>query len=286
MRARVLLVDDEPKIRSFLRAYLEADRFEVVEAETGPDALRIARDPSERIALVLLDIGIPGLDGIEVLRHLRTVGDLPVILVTARSEEVDRLVGLAVGADDYMVKPVSPREVVARVKAVLRRTGHPTPGAPAPAALATPAPGDPAPAALAASSPASASAPAQQPQARAMAARSAAAPPMRGPQRLSFAGLVIDLAAREVERDGQDVYLSALEFDVLTLLAGSPGRVFTRAQLLELAWGYEHLGDERVVDVHIRNIRKRLGDDAVRPRFIGTVRGVGYKFLAAPRQAP
>lgn len=271
MRARVLLVDDEPHIRSTLRAYLEADRFEVVEADTGPDALTIATDPAQTIALALLDIGLPQLDGIEVLQRIRTVSDMPVILVTARSEEVDRLVGLAVGADDYMVKPVSPREVVARVKAVLRRTGEPGRSG---------QPGRPGQLDDTAMTP---------PPANGLEPPTVAQPPSTGvahAERLVFSGLVIDLAGRVVERDGEEIYLSALEFDVLALLASSPGRVFTRAQLLELAWGYEHLGDERVVDVHIRNIRKRLGDDAASPRFVATVRGVGYKFLPSPKAGP
>lgn len=258
MRARVLLVDDEPKIRSVLGAYLEADRFEVIEAGTGPEALQIASEVEQQIALVLLDIGIPRLDGMEVLRELRTVSEVPVILVTARSEEVDRLVGLAVGADDYMVKPVSPREVVARVKAVLRRTGRPPRGE-----ARCDDSGD--------------------------TTRTSPAPAtgLDGEAEwLAFDGLTIDRAGREVRCDGEDVYLSALEFDVLWLLARSPGRVLTRAKLLELAWGYEHLGDERVVDVHIRNIRKRLGDDALHPRFVATVRGVGYKFLPALKSVP
>ncbi len=223
---KVLVVDDEPHIRIVLRAYLEADGFAVVEAADGEAALTALRaDPPD---LVLLDVMMPGIDGLEVLRQLRTVSDVYVILVTARTEEVDKLVGLGVGADDYVTKPFSPREVTARVKAVLRRdrggrVGEDT--------------------------------------------------------RLGFEGLTIDPAGREVEANGAPIELSSLEFDLLSALARAPGRVFSRAQLLQQVWGYDFYGDERVVDVHIRGLRSRLGDDASDPHLIATVRGAGYKFV-------
>jgi DNA-binding response OmpR family regulator len=235
MERRVLVVDDEARIRAVLRAYLEAEGFVVSEAATGRDALASATDPTRPPTLVLLDVGLPDLDGLEVLRTIRQSSEVPVILVTARAEEVDKLVGLGVGADDYVTKPFSPREVVARVRTVLRRAGT-APGAPAATEVH------------------------------------------------EFDGLRIDETRHEVVLDGRAVELSALEFSLLVALAGSPGRVFSRAQLLERVWGYDFYGDERVVDVHIRGVRRALGDDAGAPRFIGTVRGVGYKFLTQPRE--
>ena len=226
---RVLVVDDEPHIRTVLRGYLQADGFEVTEAADGEAAMVEIRDnPPD---LVLLDVMLPGIDGLEVLRRLRTFSDAYVILVTARAEEVDKLVGLGVGADDYVTKPFSPREVTARVKAVLRRDRGARPGE---------------------------------------------------DTALRFDGLTIDLLGREVETNGATVMLSSLEFDLLAALAGAPGRVFSRAQLLERVWGYDFYGDERVVDVHIRSLRARLGDPAAAPRLIATVRGAGYKFVGSP----
>jgi DNA-binding response OmpR family regulator len=175
---------------------------------------------------------MPGTDGIEVLRQLRTTSEVPVILLTARAEEVDTLVGLSVGADDYVTKPFRPRELVARIKTVLRRTSD--------------------------------------------------TPTRERSDRLVFSGLVIDVGAREVQRDGRDIPLSTLEFDLLAALARAPGRVLSRRQLLEQVWGFDFFGDDRVVDVHIRSIRKELGDSADNPELIGTVRGVGYKFLGTP----
>jgi DNA-binding response OmpR family regulator len=226
MGQRVLVVDDEARIRAVVRGYLEREGFEIAEASDGEQAIRAqqAWDPD----LVVLDVMLPGLDGVEVLRQLRTRSEVPVILLTARAEEVDKLVGLSVGADDYLTKPFSPRELVARVKAVLRRG-------------------------------AARSVPAQD--------------------RLVFDGLVIDVDRREVQRAGRAVELSTLEFDLLAALARTPGRVLTRQQLLQKVWGYDFFGDERVVDVHIRSIRRALGDSADEPELIGTVRGVGYKFL-------
>ncbi len=226
---RVLVVDDEPHIRTVLRGYLRADGYEVTEAADGEAAMVEMRDnPPD---LVLLDVMLPGIDGLEVLRRLRSFSDAYVILVTARAEEVDKLVGLGVGADDYVTKPFSAREVTARVKAVLRRDrgAHPVQDA-----------------------------------------------------ALQFDGLTIDLAGREVKTNGASVALSSLEFDLLAALAGAPGRVFSRAQLLERVWGYDFYGDERVVDVHIRSLRSRLGDPAADPRLIATVRGAGYKFVGTP----
>ncbi len=226
---QVLVVDDEPNIRTVLRGYLEAEGFAVSEAADGETAVRQVRQATPD--LVLLDVMLPGIDGLEVLRQLRTFSDVYVILVTARTEEVDKLVGLGVGADDYVTKPFSPREVAARVKAVLRRD---------------------------------------------RGTRDAGATLLR------FAGLTVDRDAREVRAGGTAVSLSALEFDVLAALADAPGRVFSRRQLLERVWGYDFFGDERVVDVHIRSLRARLGDEAANPRLIATVRGVGYKFVGRP----
>ncbi len=239
MARSILVVDDEPRIRSLLRAYLEADGFSVTEAGTGGDAVRLATGDLAP-DLVLLDIGLPDVDGFEALARIRRTSEVYVILVTARAEELDRLVGLELGADDYVTKPFSPREVVARVKAVLRR---PREGG-----------GD---------------------------ARGGHGAPSRDPT-LRFVGLRIDPERRELTVDDSPVVLSTLEFDLLHALASSPGRVFSRAQLLEKVWGYDFYGDERVVDVHIRNMRRALGDMAADPRFIGTVRGVGYKLVAEP----
>ena len=230
MAKRVLVVDDEARIRGIVRRYLESDGFDVAEAKDGDGALSRVRDWHPD--LVVLDVMMPGTDGLEVLRQLRTGSDVPVILLTARSEELDKLIGLSVGADDYVTKPFSPRELVARIKAVLRR-GR---GASA---------GD-------------------------------------NVEKLVFGTLEIDVVGREVQRDGAPVELSALEFDLLVALAQAPGRALTRRQLLERVWGWDFYGDERVVDVHIRSIRRALGDNADAPELIGTVRGVGYKFLGAP----
>src|SRR6266496_2573140 len=212
---RVLVVDDEPHIRAVLRGYLEADGFAVSEAADGEEAVRQVRQDAPD--LVLLDVMLPGIDGIEALRQVRTFSGIYVIVVTARTEEVGKLVGLGVGADDYVTKPFSPREVAARVKAVLR-----------------------------------------------------------------FDGLTVDPGTREVTAGGTPVGLSALEFDLLAALAEAPGRVFSRRQLLERVWGYDFFGDERVVDVPIRSLRARLGDDAANPRLIATVRGAGDKFTGRP----
>lgn len=228
---KVLVVDDEPQIRMVLRGYLEAEGYDVAEAADGAEALASLRDDPP--ALVLLDVMLPGIDGLEVLRQLRSFSDAYVMLVTARAEEVDKLVGLGVGADDYVTKPFSPREVTARVKAMLRRDNR----------------GD-------------------RTDTDAL---------------LRFDGLSVNPAHREVEANGASIALSSLEFDLLAALAAEPGRVFSRAQLLEKVWGYDFYGDERVVDVHIRSLRARLGDDAGDPHLIATVRGVGYKFVGRPR---
>ena len=223
-----LVVDDERRLRDLVQSYLEQEGFRVVAAGDGLAALDLARQHHPTV--VVLDLMLPGLDGLEVCRRLRTFSDAYVIMLTARAEEVDRVVGLEVGADDYLTKPFSPRELVARVRAMLRRPRQGT----------------------------------------------AAAPDLPPPQR--FGSLLIDHARREVTLAGQPLALTPLEFALLTALAAHPGRVFTRAQLLERVWGDDYFGDDHVVDVHIANLRKKLGDDPAGPRTIETVRGVGYRF--------
>ena len=226
---RILLADDERELRDMLAKYLSAEGFDVIEATDGVSALDLARreDPD----LVLLDVGMPEMDGFEVLRELRTSSTVPVIMLTARAEEIDRVVGLTVGADDYVTKPFSPRELVARIKAVLRR------------------------------------------------GRAEAEDDERP---LRFDGLTIDVARREVLVDGEPVEVTTLEFELLHTLASAPGRVMTRELLMERVWGWDFVGVDRVVDVHISNLRKALRDDPNNQRYIATVRGVGYKFIAGP----
>jgi DNA-binding response OmpR family regulator len=222
----VLVVDDEPQIRRIVASYLTDAGFDVSEASDGEIALDMAVTNPD---LVILDVGLPGIDGIEVLRELRTRSTVPVILLTARAEETDRLIGLSVGADDYVTKPFSPRELVLRVKAVLRRTES--------------------------------------------ASDATAGPTV-------FEHMEINPASRVVSVDGEAVEMTALEFDLVSALAAAPGTVLSRRQLIDQVWGWDFYGDERVVDVHIRNLRSKLADDAADPRFIATIRGVGYKFVA------
>ena len=242
--ARILVVDDEPPILELLTGYLAREGWLVESAADGIAALEAARrtDPD----VIVLDVMLPGLDGIEVCRQLRTFSDAYVLMLTARGEEIDRIVGLTVGADDYLVKPFSPREVVARIKALLRR----------PRSAATPAGSGPGAAAGAAGG-------ARQP---------GAAP----------AGLELDEGRRTVRVDGAPVELTALEFNLLALLAREPGIVVPRQALLDTLWGPEFLGDDHLVDVHVANVRRKLGDEPASPRFVETVRGVGYRLREEP----
>lgn len=225
-----LVVDDESRLRDLVREYLAREGFRVVTAADGLTAVEAARE--HRPDVVVLDLMLPGIDGLEVCRQLRAFSDAYVIMLTARAEEVDRIVGLEVGADDYLTKPFSPRELVARVRAMLRR---PRQGA------ATEAAGT--------------------------------VEPRR------FGELAIDEPRHMVTVGDEPVALTPLEFSLLTTLAAYPGRVYTRDQLLEHVWGVDYFGDDHVVDVHIGNLRKKLSDDAAAPRYIETVRGVGYRFV-------
>ena len=221
---RILLVDDEPAIVETVRAYLEAEGYAVQTASNGPEALKLAHNFHPDV--VVLDLMLPGLDGLEVLRRLRQVSDVYVLLLTAKTHETDKVVGLTLGADDYVTKPFSPRELVARVKALLRR-GR-----------------------------------------RSDASDTA----------LVFRRLRLDPQARRVWKDATQVELTPLEFDLLYALARYRGRVLSREQLIEQVWGYDYYGEDRVVDVHLGRIRKKIEDNVATPRLIVTVRGAGYRF--------
>ena len=222
--AKILVVDDEPSIVDTLRAYLEQEGYAVFTAADGPAALRAAR--TFKPDLIVLDVMLPGMDGLEVLQQVRRESGVYVILLTARSEEMDKIVGLSVGADDYVTKPFSPREMVARIKAVLRR-GR----------------GD----------------------------------AHRDPV-LAFGRLRIDPGARQAYRDDAPLDLTAIEFDLLHALARHRGLVLSREQLIEQVWGADYYGDERVVDVHLGHLRRKVEDDPANPALIVTVRGAGYRF--------
>ena len=220
----VLVVDDERQIATIARDYLTRAGFGVTVASDGASGLEMARQ--KRPDLVVLDLGLPRLDGLEVARALRRESDVPIIMLTARVDERDRLQGFEIGADDYITKPFSPRELVARVSSVLRRARY-----------------DP-----------------------------------ERTTRFDVADLSFDAAKMRVERKGAAIELTATEFQILVALARHPGRVFTRAQLLDAVRGTEVEAFERAIDAHVKNIRRKLERDPHRPRYVLTVYGIGYKF--------
>jgi DNA-binding response OmpR family regulator len=224
-KGTVVVVDDEPNIADLVGMYLERDGFRVLKAITGDAGLEAIR--IHRPRLVVLDVGLPDIDGLEVCKRLRATSQVPVIFLTARDSEVDRVLGLELGADDYLTKPFSPAELVARVKAVLRRVD----GAPA-------------------------------------------------PEVVQAGRVTVDTGRREARVDGTPVELTTKEFDLLRFLAERPGLAMSRQQILDGVWGYDWFGDARTVDVHIAQVRKKLGDSVE----ITTVRGVGYRLESGPAQ--
>ena len=225
MNQKILVVDDELEIVKVVRAYLEQSGFRVITASDGQQALAVFRH--EKPDLVVLDLNLPKLDGLDVCRAIRRDGNTPVIMLTARVEETDKLIGLEIGADDYIVKPFSPREVVARVRTVLRRSTSTV---------------------------------------------------VDQPALITLSDLVIDPVKHEVHLAARLIDLTPMEFNLLQAIAAQPGRAFSRMELLDAAQGEAYEGYERSIDVHIKNLRQKLGDDPRHPTYILTVYGIGYKF--------
>lgn len=229
---RAMVVEDEQPLADVVATYLKREGFEVTVCGNGVEAVTLARqvDPD----VIVLDLGLPGLDGVEVCRQVRTHSDAYIVMLTARTEEVDTLIGLSVGSDDYMTKPFSPRELMARIQAMMRRprTGPPA-GAPAEVT--------------------------------------------EGESLREFGDLAIDVQGREVTVAGMPVALTRTEFDILAALSRDPGVVLSRPQLIAAVWGPNWVGDDHLVDVHIGHLRRKLGDQASRGRYVRTVRGVGYR---------
>ncbi|MFC1987339.1 response regulator transcription factor [Chloroflexota bacterium] len=220
---RVLVVDDDAKTVELVKLYLNRDGYRVITAYDGVEALRLAQESHPD--LIVLDLMLPGIDGLEICRTIRAESDVPIIMLTARTTEQDRLTGLDLGADDYVTKPFSPRELAARVRAVLRRL-----------------PGE------------------------------------RGPDEIKHGEFITDFVKHEAFLAGRPLNLTPIEFRLLGVLVREPERVFSRAQLIEKAIGYDFEGFDRTIDVHILNLRRKLETDPRRPRYIKTVYGAGYKF--------
>ena len=220
------MIDDERPLAGIVASYLSRAGFETSLAFTGPDGVRSAQDLDPDV--IILDLGLPGIDGIEVCRQIRLSSDCYILMLTARADEVDKLIGLSVGADDYLTKPFSPRELVARVNTVLRRP-------------------------------------------RRQAHGTQAAPPRE------FGRLRVDAEGRDVWVDDEPVGLTRTEFDILDALSARPNTALSRRQIIDAVWGAGWVGDDHVVDVHVANLRRKLDDPPADPRYILTVRGVGYR---------
>jgi DNA-binding response OmpR family regulator len=221
----ILVVDDEPIVRDVVVRYLERDGYRTLEAASGDEARRLLERESP--SLVVLDVMLPGVSGLELCRWIRSRSDLPIVMLTALGEEADRIVGLELGADDYLTKPFSPRELAVRVRNLMRRTAQPTAG---------------------------------------------------GTQKIAFGDVVIDPVAREARKRDVLLRLTLKELDLLLFFASNPRQVFSRDQLMDRVWGYASALDTGTVTVHIRRLRKKIEDDASRPRHLETVFGIGYRF--------
>lgn len=221
---RVLVVDDEQAIVELVTYHLTREGYQVDTEENGLKA--VDRASKEHFDLIILDVMLPGMSGLDACRTIRQSTDVPIIMLTARKDELDRVLGLELGADDYVTKPFSPRELIARVKAILRRSGK----------------------------------------------------GREDSGEVRFSGLEVDIDRREVLVEGRAINLTFTEFELLTILARNPGRAFTRDELLVRVWGQDFYGDARTVDVHVRHLREKLKEDPAHPRYIETVRGVGYRF--------
>lgn len=223
MGTRILTVEDDERIRTSVRLALEDEGYDVVEAESGEDALiAFGQAPAD---VVLIDIMLPGMDGFEVCRSIRKVSDVPIVMVTARADTHDVVAGLEAGADDYLTKPHAPKELSARIRALLRRSRSADPASP----------------------------------------------------QMVFGDLEIIPEEGVVRLGGEEIHLTKTEFRLLVELATNPGRVLSREVLLERVWGYGYFGDGRLVDVHVRRLRTKIEPDAANPRYVVTVRGLGYK---------
>jgi DNA-binding response OmpR family regulator len=225
MNRTILVVDDDQKTVDLIQLYLEKDGYRVLTAYDGSQALRLAR--RKQPDLIILDLMLPKVDGLDVCRILRAESKTPIIMLTAKTTEDDKLVGLDLGADDYVTKPFSPRELMARVRAVLRRVIEKE---------------------------------------------------QEGPQKLTSGNLEVDFYQHEVQVNGNIVHLTPKEFHLLEIMIRKPGRVFSRLDLLEHAFGYDYGGLERTVDVHIMNLRKKIEEEPDNPIYVQTVYGIGYKF--------
>ncbi len=231
MTSRILVVDDEVDLAQLIEGYLRKAGLQVAVRHDGIEAVTAVRDFDPDV--LVLDLGLPGIDGIEVCRQVRTFSQCHVLMLTARDDEVDKIVGLSMGADDYVTKPFSPRELVARIQAMLRRARTRDVGSP----TTTP----------------------------------------HSEQKLVIGDLVVDEASRQVHLGQEPVALTKLEFDLLLCLVTNPQMVLSRRELVKMVWDTAWTGDEHLVDVHIGRIRKKLGDEATSPRFIHTIRGIGYR---------
>lgn len=231
----MLVVDDEESILELVEYHLRRAGYDVLLARTGTDGYRLAT--ASRPDAVILDLMLPDMDGFEVCRRIRRRSDVPVLMLTARTDDVDKIVGLEIGADDYVTKPFNPRELVARVRALLRRVDNGGFG------------GD------------------------------------DGSDRLVFGELTVDIVRKDVRLRGEELHLSPTEFALLEVFVQHSGRVWSRDELLDRVWGEDFVGDPRVVDVYVRYLREKLGDDAQAPRWLETVRGMGYRWRADDRPA-
>lgn len=223
---KILVVDDEEHIRELIKFNLENNGYKIITADNGIDALKLAKDV--RPQLVLLDLMLPGMDGYDVCKEIRkdnNISSTPIIMITAKGEEFDKVLGLELGADDYLTKPFSIRELMARVKAVLRRTSF-----------------------------------------------------QQIDKSYKFGNISVDFEKHEVNKDNVKIELTLKEFELLEILIKNKGRVMTREFLLDKIWGYEYIGETRTVDVHIRHLRQKVEDDDKNPKYIETIRGIGYRF--------